>query len=64
MRRLLIEAAWQGIRRSPQIRARFERIDADGVRTALDPEEHPALFSELVSSWESLKLARARPRDP
>jgi len=26
VRRLLIEAAWQGIRRSPQIRARFERI--------------------------------------
>lgn len=45
-------------------RARFERIDADGVRTALNPEEHPALFSELVFSWESLKLARARPRDP
>jgi len=38
---------------------RFERIDADGSRTPLDPDEHPAMFRELVWSWETLRLAEA-----
>lgn len=42
---------------------RFERIDPSGARTVIDPAEEPEIFVELVSSWESLKLARAQRRD-
>ena len=38
---------------------RFERIAADGSRTPLDPDEHPAMFRELVWSWETLELAES-----
>jgi hypothetical protein len=38
---------------------RFERIAGDGSRERLDPGEHPALFRELVWSWETLRLAEA-----
>jgi hypothetical protein len=41
------------------VKDRFERIDADGSRTPLDPDEHPAMFRELVWSWETLGLAEA-----
>ena len=41
-------------------RESFERIAADGARIALDPERHQAELDELVASWESLKLVRAR----
>ena len=43
VRRLLVEATWQGIRRSPEIRAYFERIqrgDADRKKIALVATAH------------------------
>ena len=41
---------------------RFERIDADGARTTLDPARHDEVFRELVWSWETLKLANHEAR--
>jgi hypothetical protein len=41
------------------VKDRFERIDTDGSRTPLDPDEHPAMFRELVWSWEARALAEA-----
>jgi len=42
---------------------RFERIGPSGARTQLDPEEEPVAFEALISTWESLKLARAQRRE-
>ena len=42
-RKLLVEAAWQGIRRSERIRARFERFrrgDADSAKIAIVATAH------------------------
>ena len=69
VRRLLVEAAWQGVRRSPQIRAFFERVqhdNSDRRKIAIVATAHYLLrvMLGMLRTGESWRHARApKPSD-